>query len=112
MRIKSSLICFALVAGLTSTFSCSEQDPDTDDSGAEPSAGEEPKASGEKPSAEDEQDSGKKDTPEIDCSKLEPTGTDVGEIPPDVTLKDANGNDVSLHEHCNSIVYVIAGTAG
>lgn len=98
--------------GLTTTFSCAEPGADPDESGTEESAGDEPKASEENPSPGEEENSKKKDTPKIDCSKLEATGTEVGQVPPDVVLKDANGNDVSLHEHCNSIVYVIAGTAG
>lgn len=47
----------------------------------------------------------------IDCSKLKPTGIKVGNVAPNVSLKDAKGNTVNLHDYCNEIVYVMAGSA-
>jgi hypothetical protein len=48
---------------------------------------------------------------QIDCSALSASGMGIGEIPENVVLSDAGGNQVSLHDYCNQVVYVIAGTA-
>lgn len=47
---------------------------------------------------------------DIDCSKLKVTGIGEGQVPPNVSLVDASGSTVNLHDYCNAIVYVMAGS--
>lgn len=114
MRVtRLPILGVALALGITSSMSCADSEADNDSSSPDQSS--EKDSDPEKP--EEDPSAGTKEATEsggvkIDCSTLKPSGTEVGEIPPDVVLKDANGDDVSLHEHCNSIIYIIAGTAG
>lgn len=49
---------------------------------------------------------------DIDCSKLKADGgTEIGDIPDNLTFMAANGKSVSLHEHCNSVILLMTGTA-
>lgn len=44
------------------------------------------------------------------CSALVSTGTKEGQVAPNVTLTDADGNSVNLHDYCDKTVLLIAGT--
>lgn len=46
--------------------------------------------------------------PDLDCSKLSSTGLELGDVAPDLVLKDGAGNDVHLHDFCNDTVILIA----
>lgn len=46
----------------------------------------------------------------IDCSNLQSSGIEVGQVPPNFTLLNARGEEVRLHDYCNHVVYVISGT--
>lgn len=47
----------------------------------------------------------------INCSALKVTGTSIGEVPENLEMLDAQGNKVSLHEHCNDVLFLAAATA-
>lgn len=47
----------------------------------------------------------------IDCSKLQVSGVEAGQVPGNVTLVNAKGEKVNLHDYCNDILYVMAGSA-
>lgn len=47
----------------------------------------------------------------LDCSTIKATGIKEGDVAPNVSLKDASGRTVNLHDYCNDIVYVMAGAA-
>lgn len=49
----------------------------------------------------------KEQTP-IDCSKLEATGTEIGDVAPNLTLLNGQGQEVNLHSYCNDTVILIA----
>lgn len=66
-------------------------------------------SSGETP--DDKSSSGGNGDGKIDCSALKVSGTGIGEVPKNLELMDAQGNKVSLHEHCNDVLYLAAATA-
>lgn len=44
----------------------------------------------------------------LDCSKLSSTGLEIGDVAPDLVLKDGGGKNVHLHDYCNETVILIA----
>lgn len=57
----------------------------------------------------------KADAPKVEaratqCSSLQVTGTNAGQVPPDIVLQDEDGNSVNLHQFCDKTVLLIAGT--
>lgn len=115
MKFTTSLLSITLSLGMLSLSACGDSDDPGGDGaqGTESQGGQDPNPTGNTTDGTGSNDpDNDPDQPKIDCSSLKATGTQVGDIPPNVVLKDAKGQDVSLHEHCNSIVYIIAGTAG
>lgn len=55
-----------------------------------------------------ETESGDGEEQELDCSKLESTGLDIGDVAPNLVLEDGEGKKVSLHDYCNDTVILIA----
>lgn len=51
------------------------------------------------------------DDGKIDCSALKVSGSNIGEVPENLEMMDAKGNKVSLHEHCNDVLFLAAATA-
>lgn len=51
------------------------------------------------------------DDKKINCDKLKVSGTKVGEVPEDMMFLAGNGKKLSLHEHCNSVILLMTGTA-
>lgn len=45
------------------------------------------------------------------CSKLKVTGSNIGQVPMNLELVNAKGDKVSLHDHCNDVLYIAAATA-
>ena len=40
------------------------------------------------------------------CNNLQPTGNGIGDIAENWTLKDAKGNDHSLHDYCGKVIII------
>lgn len=85
--------------------------------GAEEDATESEPSPGPDTSNEEETSSkpeGTTETPEdgkIDCDQLKVTGSNIGEVPENLELVNAKGERVSLHAHCNDVLYLVAATA-
>ncbi|MEE9386725.1 MAG: hypothetical protein V3V08_25190, partial [Nannocystaceae bacterium] len=46
----------------------------------------------------------------MDCSLVAETGHAIGQTPTDYKLQDAAGNEHTLYEYCNEVVYAVTGT--
>lgn len=95
MRLRAmALIClFSLVGCATNG----------EDAGSEA----QPEGSANESDKNDDASSAPEDAP-IDCSTLKSTGRELGDVAPDLVLKDGSGNDVHLHDFCNDTVILIA----
>lgn len=68
--------------------------------------------SGEDSSTEESESTGESGEQKIDCSSLKVSGNQLGQVPKNLTLLAANGDQVSLHDYCNEVVFLMTGTAG
>lgn len=44
------------------------------------------------------------------CAEIQATGTQRGQVAPNVALRDGDGKVVNLHDYCDKTVLLIAGT--
>lgn len=91
---------FALVSGLMACATPKSPDDDASSLEDETPSAQEPEASNKKEDQDQDQ--------EIDCSKLESTGLDKGDVAPNLVLENGEGRQVRLHDYCNDTVILIA----
>lgn len=83
-------------------------------SGGEGTGTDDPQTESPELSEQNPKESKKQDSPnknpdkEIDCSTLKSTGLKVGDVAPDLVLRDGQGRDVHLRDYCNDTVILIA----
>lgn len=77
-------------------------------SGAEQDPRPEDGSSAKLPESEQDSPEGESPGESLDCSTLKSTGRALGDVAPDLVLKDGSGNDVHLHDYCNETVILIA----
>lgn len=99
------------------------KDSTEEDEGASTGEGEpsdedtEPGSTGGKDESDGDDTSGEEKTDttdedgKIDCSSLKPTGSFIGQVPANLEMINAKGEKISLHDHCNDVLYLAAASA-